>query len=607
MADKGQLIGTAQAARELNRDGSYIHRMCRLGRIAGAQQLGELWFMPTPVTILPPGRARGRPKAREVEVQPASSGRRQERPTIDLALVRLPALTTRSGTDSIEHLARDIRARGLLHPITVRPVIVDSAAHYEVVTGTRRFEAVQALAARGRWQGGIPAHVAEMTDKEVVLTHLAENGVRLNVDVVTETRAIDTALRQLTDLRDSEVANALGISPEELRDRRRMLSLPPPALEGVRSGEITWPAARLMLSVVGGGHRHEAEILSALELLRENRIRPPYDVNALGYALENSLVKAGWVRVPSGPDASWAVRPLDRHFTHIVKSYRPHGETWTCRPDLLEKAKAEYVAETRQAAYRELVRKDPVVRRVSPAIHDPSDLTDRQSEQVGIRLSSLPSKGWRARIYLDGYWGPPTGFDKAECLTECVWGGVLTHRGLVCTNQKCFDGKVEASLTTPRRSALARRSRRHDERRRRALTSISISELTPQNATDLCIWLLGQGVALGKRVIADPNRYRDHTTRTETDEEQVEIQRLLGIGDGDPHCSECVWDLRDAQERARALDNDRTLQLLALLLSYALYRPLHSWIRLPAPSFLVTSPSVPVRHGGDTYRQWAAG
>ena len=307
-------------------------------------------------------------------------------------------------------------------------------------------------------------------------------------------------------------------------------------------------------------------------------------------AIGQASFEAGWRKVP-GSDAPLADRLLDERFTHVIAGTRTKTELWTCRPDLLEKAKAEYVAETRQAAYRELVRKDPVARRVSPAIHDPSDLTDRQSEQVGTRLSSLPSKGWKTRINLEGYWGPPKDFDRDECLTECVWGGVLTHRGLVCTNQTCFDGKVEESLMTPRRSALARRSRRHDERRRRAFTSIS--ELTPQNATDLCVWLLGQGVALGKRVIADPNRYRDHTTRTEIDEEQVEIQRLLGIGDGDPHCSECVWDFRDAQERARKLDREETEELLSHLLAYALYRPLHSWIRLPAPSFLVTSPSVP--------------
>ena len=262
MSDKGQLIGTAQAARELNRDGSYIRRMCRQGRIAGAQQVGKSWFMPTPVEILPPGREKGRPKAREVEVQPDPSGRRQERPTIALGLVRLPALRARSGSDSIEQLAKDVRTRGLLHPITVRPVIVGSVAHYEVVTGTRRFEAVQALAARGRWQGGIPAHVAEMTDEEAVLANLAENGLRLSADVVTESRVIDTALRQLTDLSESDVANALGISQEELRDRRRMLALSPPVLETVCSGEITWPAARLMLSVVGVGHRHDNVLLT---------------------------------------------------------------------------------------------------------------------------------------------------------------------------------------------------------------------------------------------------------------------------------------------------------------------------------------------------------
>ena len=53
------------------------------------------------------------------------------------------------GNGQIEKLARDIHSRGLLHPITVRPVTSDGSPHFEVVSGTRRLEAVRLLASRG--------------------------------------------------------------------------------------------------------------------------------------------------------------------------------------------------------------------------------------------------------------------------------------------------------------------------------------------------------------------------------------------------------------------------------------------------------------------------
>jgi ParB family chromosome partitioning protein len=89
--------------------------------------------------------------------------------------------------DSIEELAQDIEAHGLLQPIIVNPI---GDEHYRLVCGERRFRAIQHLK-----QKAIPAIVSKIGDNELRVIQLAENIQREDMNL----RDTAAAIRELFD------------------------------------------------------------------------------------------------------------------------------------------------------------------------------------------------------------------------------------------------------------------------------------------------------------------------------------------------------------------------------------------------------------------------
>lgn len=449
-----RMVGTAEGARELDIDESYLRRVCRQGRIQGAVRIGGSWLMPSPVEVLPARRSRGRPRA-DAGLGTASSeasdpGADVPRglTVVDLDLILPHPYPTRTGgdVDRIDRLARDIRGRGLLDPIVVRPVVVDDGVLFEVVSGSRRLQAVRILASKGRWDGGIPAIVREIPDPEVFLATLAREGQRVAVDVVTEARAIEAAFIRHPELRRGVVARAMGITVEELEERRRLLRLPEPVLDRVVSGEMLWPGPRVLLSVVGRGHRHDPIVLEVIkELLSSRWPPPPWDALVVGQALDEVVHDTDWEQVPDPSQAPWLERCLDELPTHRPAFGGIGGASlWTCEPDLLRVAEFQH----QRAEQLEQFLRDPVIGSISPAITDLDGLSTSQREEVGTRMGPVPAGAWSANIRDEVSHDIATYFGRQECENTCTWGAVFTTDGIVCTTRDCFDRKLEEAEKT---------------------------------------------------------------------------------------------------------------------------------------------------------------
>jgi ParB/RepB/Spo0J family partition protein len=113
--------------------------------------------------------------------------------------------------ESLEELARSIKARGLLEPIIVRP----SGSKYEVIAGERRWRACRIAGL-----GEIPSLVRTMSDHESLETALVENIQRSDLNPIDEARAYK-ALATEYELTHDDIAQRVG------KDRSTVSSMYP--------------------------------------------------------------------------------------------------------------------------------------------------------------------------------------------------------------------------------------------------------------------------------------------------------------------------------------------------------------------------------------------
>jgi ParB family chromosome partitioning protein len=144
--------------------------------------------------------------------------------------------------DKLRELADSIRVHGVLQPVLVRP---RPQGGYELVAGERR---LRAAAAAGLSR--VPVTVRNLTDEQSLQVALIENIQREDIN------AIDAALaykRLLEDfgMSQEELAVSLGKNRSTIANTLRLLNLPSPVREDLKSGAITEGHARAILSLEG--------------------------------------------------------------------------------------------------------------------------------------------------------------------------------------------------------------------------------------------------------------------------------------------------------------------------------------------------------------------
>ena len=142
--------------------------------------------------------------------------------------------------DSLEELAMSIRELGIIQPLTLRSVGVDS---YQIISGERRYRA-----ARLAGLDSVPAYVRTANDSEITEMALIENIQREDLN------AIEIALTflKLIDqykLTQERLSERIGKKRTTIANFLRLLKLPAEVQIGLRDRKVDMGHARALLSL----------------------------------------------------------------------------------------------------------------------------------------------------------------------------------------------------------------------------------------------------------------------------------------------------------------------------------------------------------------------
>jgi ParB family chromosome partitioning protein len=140
---------------------------------------------------------------------------------------------------ALDELSASIKASGVIQPVIVRR----QGAGYQVVAGERRWRA-----ARQAGLPRIPAIVREVTDAESLELALVENLLREDLNPMEEAEAFDKLLARFAWTQE-ELAQRIGKERSSIANALRLLRLPSPIQEDLRTGRLTMGHARALLAL----------------------------------------------------------------------------------------------------------------------------------------------------------------------------------------------------------------------------------------------------------------------------------------------------------------------------------------------------------------------
>ncbi len=141
----------------------------------------------------------------------------------------------------LEDLAASIRQKGVIQPLILRPHPQDRT-QFEIVAGERRWRAAQLASLHE-----LPALVHELDDTEVLELAIIENIQRSDLNAAEEA----LGYRQLMDRfghTQERLAEALGKSRSHIANLLRLLTLPEPVLDLLRTGRLSAGHARALVT-----------------------------------------------------------------------------------------------------------------------------------------------------------------------------------------------------------------------------------------------------------------------------------------------------------------------------------------------------------------------
>tara|TARA_Y100000996_G_scaffold370909_1_gene318832 strand:- start:447 stop:1325 length:879 start_codon:yes stop_codon:yes gene_type:complete len=139
---------------------------------------------------------------------------------------------------ALEELASSIKLKGVVTPITVRPV----EKGFELIAGERRWRASKISKKRE-----IPAYVINVkNDSEIMEIALIENVQRQDLNALEESEAY-AVLNSKFGMSHNEIAKAVGKKRVTISNSLRLLKLPSEIRKSLRKGVITAGHARAIL------------------------------------------------------------------------------------------------------------------------------------------------------------------------------------------------------------------------------------------------------------------------------------------------------------------------------------------------------------------------
>ncbi len=141
---------------------------------------------------------------------------------------------------SLQELADSIKEVGVIQPIIVR---TQTGGGYQIVAGERRWRAAQIAGLTE-----VPVIIKDLTDREMAELALIENLQREDLDAVEEAEGYRHLMSEYS-MTQEQVAERVGKSRPAVANSVRLLELPKPVLELLRSGDIAAGHARALLSL----------------------------------------------------------------------------------------------------------------------------------------------------------------------------------------------------------------------------------------------------------------------------------------------------------------------------------------------------------------------
>jgi len=144
--------------------------------------------------------------------------------------------------EALEELANSIRVQGVMQPIVVRAIGVDS---YEIIAGERRWRAAQ--------QAGletIPALIRNVSDESAIAMALIENIQREDLNAMEEAQAL-TRLQQEFGLTQQQVSDAVGKPRSTVANIMRLMSLEEDVQKLLEHGDLEAGHAKALLGLSG--------------------------------------------------------------------------------------------------------------------------------------------------------------------------------------------------------------------------------------------------------------------------------------------------------------------------------------------------------------------
>jgi ParB family chromosome partitioning protein len=141
--------------------------------------------------------------------------------------------------ESIQELADNIRANGLINPLTVR---VKNNRYY-LVCGERRHRACKVAGL-----DEVPCVVREMSDAEAMFLALTENILREDLNDIDRSRYLLRLKREL-ELTWAEIARTLGLSEARVKQLAGLASLPEALQMSVQEEKIAGSTAQRIAAV----------------------------------------------------------------------------------------------------------------------------------------------------------------------------------------------------------------------------------------------------------------------------------------------------------------------------------------------------------------------
>ena len=151
---------------------------------------------------------------------------------------------------TLAELSQSIAENGLLQPIAVRPK--KAGPGYIIIAGERRWRA-----ARMAGLDEVPVLIKDVTDEQAAALALIENLQREDLDPIEEAEGCQQLIEKY-GLTQETAAKRLGKSRSSLANTLRLLALPDPVRDQVRTGKLSAGHAKALLGLSDSGRMEEA-------------------------------------------------------------------------------------------------------------------------------------------------------------------------------------------------------------------------------------------------------------------------------------------------------------------------------------------------------------